>query len=243
MTGLDVQAAVTANALERRYGSVFALSGLSLEIPRGQTAAIFGSNGAGKTTLLKILAGLCTPSSGSVEILGQRLPTSATLRRRIGMLAHECWLYADLSARENLNYYAGLYGLGNDSNDRVSSMLSRVGLEQVSQRPVRTYSRGMLQRLSLARAVLHRPELLLLDEPFTGLDPDGAASLTTMLDELKDEGTTMVLASHDFTRALAVSDLAFVLHRGRVAWSSGTSLPTADEMTSVYSEAVKNGIR
>jgi heme exporter protein A len=229
-------AAVHASGLERRFGVVRVLCGLDLEVSRGESVVVFGSNGAGKTTLLRVLAGLCRPQRGSVEVLGTALPGDAALRRRIGLGGHDAFVYGDLSARENLAYYARLYRLG--ATARAEELLATVELTAAADRPARTYSRGMLQRLSLARALLHEPELLLLDEPFTGLDPHASSVLSAILGRLRSSEVTVVLTTHDFARGLAAADRALLLHDGVVAWDSGTVLPSLEEMEAVYAERV-----
>jgi heme exporter protein A len=223
--------AIVALGVERRFGPVRALRGVDLDVARGETLAVFGSNGAGKTTLLRILAGLLRPSAGTVHVLGQPAPGDAGVRRRLGVLGHESFVYGDLSGAENLEYYARLYGV--ESRTRVDELLDEVGLRDAASRLARTYSRGMAQRLSLARAVLHAPELLLLDEPFTGLDAIGADVLGAVLARLRAQGATVVLTTHDFERGLAAATSAVVLHRGRVAWQARGSLPGANAMRDI----------
>jgi heme exporter protein A len=228
-------AAVSVRRLERRFGAVAVLRGLDLDITRGECVAIFGPNGAGKSTLLRTLAGLLRADAGVVETLGVALPGGASLRRRIGYLGHDAFLYRDLDARENLDYYARLFGVKDGS--RVAALLEEVGLGRVASRRVATYSRGMQQRLGLARALLHEPELLLLDEPLTGLDPDGAAVLTRMLERVKSDGVTVLMATHDVVRALESATRAVVLDRGRVGWDSGNAaVPDAATLAARYAE-------
>ncbi len=222
--------------LERRFGVHRALRGVDLDLRVSHSLAVFGSNGAGKSTLLRVLAGLLVPSRGTVSVLGSELPASPALRRRIGMLAHDALVYGDLTARENLSYYARLYRIRD--HDRISEVLAAVELTPAADRTVRTYSRGMLQRLALARAILHEPELLLLDEPFTGLDPGGAARLVTLLRKLRDKNVTLVFTTHDLERGLELADRAVLLHAGRIAWHSGERLPDVGTMRSIYTEAV-----
>jgi heme exporter protein A len=157
------------------------------------------------------------PTSGSLTLFGSAA-TSRAARRRIGLVAHQSFLYPDLTARENLVFYAGLYGLS-DAARLVDAWLARVALEEAGDRPVRTFSRGMEQRLSLARALLHDPELVLLDEPWSGLDAAAADWLDRLLAELRVRGRTIVAATHDFARGLGVADRAIILHRGRIAWA------------------------
>jgi heme exporter protein A len=194
--------------------------------------ALFGSNGAGKTTLLRVLAGLLRPSSGRIELLGIPLPGSPELRRRIGVVAHDSFLYPDLSASENLRYYARLYGVSDAT--RIAELLANFGLEAVAHRTVRTYSRGMLQRLSLARAILHGPELLLLDEPFAGLDPAVSALLEQTLRSLHARGATIIFSRHDLDGGLRIAHRAVIMSGGRIAWDSGTTRPSIDEARDAY---------
>ncbi len=229
--------AVAVRGLERRFGTLRVLRGLDLEVAAGDTVAIFGSNGAGKTTFLRILAGLLSPDRGEVSLFGTPLPGPASLRRRIGVVAHDSYLYGDLTAAENLDYYGRLYGVAD--GDRSLSLLERVSLADAADRPVRTFSRGMLQRLALARAMLHEPDLVLFDEPFSGLDPTGATLLFETLDELKRAGCTILLTTHDFARGLGCADRAVMLHGGRVAWQSRDGVPTAAEMAEIFSAVVQ----
>jgi heme exporter protein A len=216
-----------------------ALKGVDLRVHTGSCVALFGSNGAGKTTLLRVLAGLLRPTSGQASILGVRLPGSPELRRRIGVVAHDSFLYPDLSAIENLRYYARLYRL-NDI-DRPRELLAHFGLQGVAERPVRTYSRGMSQRLSLARAILHRPEVLLLDEPFAGLDPAVSALLEQTLASLHLAGATIVFSSHDLQGGLRLAHRAVIMSGGRIAWDSGTSRPTIDDARDAYERTSVRG--
>jgi heme exporter protein A len=228
--------AVLAEGVERRYGNLRVLRGLELAIERPSVLALFGPNGAGKTTLLRLLAGLASPHRGRAQVFGAPLPGNAALRRRIGVVAHEAFVYGDLTARENLDYYARLYSVDDDA--RVTDIIEQVGLERAADRTARTFSRGMLQRLALARALLHRPDLLLLDEPFTGLDPQGVGRLIELLATEKARGTTMIITTHDFTHGLAVADRAAVLAGGRIQWDSEARLPDAREMAEIYSNTV-----
>ena len=230
--------AIQTRRLERRFGALRALRGVELDIPSGSTVALFGSNGAGKTTLLRVLAGLLRPSAGDAHILGSPLPGDAQLRRRIGVLGHDSFLYGDLTGAENLAYYARLYDVAD--RQRVDELLAELGLREAADRPARTYSRGMIQRLSLARAIIHDPELLLLDEPFTGLDPTGSTLLQDYLARLRSRGVTVFMTTHDFDRGLAAADLAIMLHRGRVAWRSDDVLPRPDAMRDIFERIVSS---
>ena len=192
----------------RAYGERVALAGVTLELEAGQTLAVFGANGAGKTTLLRILATLLRPHRGSVRVLGRELPREGwAVRGRVGFLGHDPLLYRDLTARENLRFHARLHGV---AFARIDTLLEAVGLERRGDEPVHTFSRGMIQRLAVCRAVLHEPELLLLDEPLAGLDPGAAAAVAPLL-----AGGTRVLISHDVERGLAEADVVLGLRGGR----------------------------
>ena len=192
----------------RAYGERVALTGVTLELEAGQTLAVFGANGAGKTTLLRILATLLRPHRGSVRVLGRELPREGwAVRGRVGFLGHDPLLYRDLTARENLRFHARLHGV---AFARIDTLLEAVGLERRGDEPVHTFSRGMIQRLAVCRAVLHEPELLLLDEPLAGLDPGAAAAVGPLL-----AGGTRVLISHDVERGLAEADVVLGLRGGR----------------------------
>ncbi len=210
-------------AAGRRFGPFVALEDTYLVIARGEALAVLGANGAGKTTLLRAAAGLLRPTSGTIELFGIALPGDAALRRRVGIVAHETFLYPDLTAAENLAFYAKLYGVSDST--RAAQLLAELGLADAAHRPVRTYSRGMAQRLSLARALLHGPEMLILDEPLAGLDPAGSALVEGMLRRARADGVTLLFTSHDFEGAARLATRAVLSERGRVAWDSqGTEL-------------------
>ena len=233
----DTPPAVEVLGVKRRFGSAPVLRGIDLAVGRGECVAMFGPNGAGKSTLLRTLAGLLRADSGTVRLFGRALPADSALRARIGYLGHDAFLYRDLDARENLAYYGRLYGVSDAA--RAEKLLEEVGLAGVGTRRVAGYSRGMLQRLGLARALLHRPDLLLLDEPLTGLDPEGAAVLTGILRDLAAGGVTVMMATHDIDRALESATRAIIVGRGRVAWDSGPgAAPDTATMTLRYGEAV-----
>jgi heme exporter protein A len=194
----------------RAYGERVALAGVTLELEAGRTLAVFGANGAGKTTLLRILATLLRPHRGAVRVLGRELPREGwAVRGRVGFLGHDPLLYRDLTARENLRFHARLHGV---AFARIDALLEAVGLERRGDEPVHTFSRGMVQRLAVCRAVLHEPELLLLDEPLAGLDPGAAAAVAPLI-----AGGTRVLISHDVEHGLAQADLVLGLRGGRPA--------------------------
>jgi heme ABC exporter ATP-binding subunit CcmA len=209
----SVAPALRIEALTRRYGEREALSELSVTLGAGATLAVLGANGAGKTTLLRVLATLLRPHAGVVEVLGASLPEQAwTVRGQIGLLAHEPLLYRELTARENLSYHARLHGVG---PERVELLLAELGLGQRADEPLRTLSRGMVQRAAVGRTVLHDPPLLLLDEPRANLDPAALAAVEPLIGA--ESGRTRVLCSHDPGGALEEADLVLGLRQGRVA--------------------------
>jgi heme exporter protein A len=215
---------VQITKLTKRYGNERALANVTLELTgrqrgsaTGSMCALLGHNGAGKTTLLGILSTLVSPNSGKVEYRADgKAVTGAAVRREIGLLAHASLCYAELTARENLALFAALYDV-DASAATVDAMLDRVGLEpRARDRVARTYSRGMLQRLSLARALLTRPSLLLLDEPFTGLDRGGALALGAELGTLRDAGAIVVVVTHDLEAIAGRADHVAILRRGQL---------------------------
>jgi len=202
---------IELEGLERRYGERVALAGVSVRVGEGETLSVLGSNGAGKTTLLRVLATLLRPHAGTVRVLGAELPAEAwKVRGRVGLLGHEPLLYLDLSARENLRYHARLHSAG---RGRVEEVLAAVGMERRGDEPVRELSRGMVQRVAAARAVLHDPPLLLLDEPRAGLDPAAAELLEPLIG--RASGRTRVLVTHDVERGRAEADHLLALKGGR----------------------------
>ena len=207
-----------AEGLARRFGGMTVLESVDLAVDAGEAVVLLGPNGAGKTTLLRILALLLAPSGGRLLLFGSdatRAP--AALRRRIGYVGHEISCYPELSAAENLAFYARLFGIS-EAPARISRLLAWAGLDGAGRRPVRAYSRGMGQRLALARALLHEPDLILLDEPFSGLDPDAVERLQQQLLELRAAGHSILLATHDVERAAPIASRLAILHRGRITW-------------------------
>jgi heme exporter protein A len=203
--------AIELDGLERRYGERVALSGVTVSVPQGATLAVLGANGAGKTTLLRVLAALLRPHGGTARVLGAELPGERwKVPGRVGYLGHEPLLYRQLTGRENLRYHARLHGV---DGPRVSQVLAAVGMERRADEPLQDLSRGMVQRLAAARAVLHDPPLLLLDEPRANLDPAAAELLESLIGRASER--TRVLVTHDVEGALAESDLALGLKAGR----------------------------
>ncbi|HEB91846.1 MAG TPA: ABC transporter ATP-binding protein [Deltaproteobacteria bacterium] len=220
--------------IEKRFGRVTAIRGLDFEIRPGESVAILGANGAGKSTLLRILAGLSRPSSGVFEAhafdapapdsggrhaSGRRLSRDA-LRGEIGYVGHATLLYGELTARENLVFAAGLHGRVPERR-RIDAILADARLADVADLRVGTFSRGMAQRLAIARAIVHEPPVLLLDEPFTGLDETSADRLSNQLVRLRADGRTLILITHHPNRAVELADRALVLHRGEIRATPG----------------------
>jgi heme exporter protein A len=216
VTALD-QVAVAK--VSKRYGSERALVNVSVELTARSMCALLGHNGAGKTTLLGILSTLVSPTAGRVTYRANGAEVQgAAVRREIGLLAHASLCYPELSARENLRLFAGLYEIDGSART-IEAMLDRVGLEpKARDRAARTYSRGMLQRLSLARALLTRPSLVLLDEPFTGLDRGGALALGGELASLRDAGAIVVVVTHDLEAIAGRTDHVTILRRGQLVF-------------------------
>jgi heme exporter protein A len=223
-------AAVCIEGLTRRYGEREALSDVSVSLPAGGTLVVFGPNGAGKTTLLRVLATLLRPHAGAVGVLGRSLPDEAwAVRGEIGLLGHEPLLYRELTARENLHYHARLHGVG---EERVRELLGELAMEGRADEPLRTLSRGMVQRVAVARAVLHDPSLLLLDEPYANLDPAAVELVAPLIGPESDR--TRVICSHDPTGGLAEADLVLGLRVGRLALLSDADRTDRREIAELY---------
>jgi heme exporter protein A len=223
-------AAVVLDGLVRRYGDRAALDGVSLTLERGATLAVFGANGAGKTTLLRILATLLRPHDGQARVLGGELPREGwRVRGRVGLLAHEPLLYRELSTRENLAFHARLHGV---PEARIEALVEAVGLRGRADEPLRTFSRGMAQRAAICRAVLHEPELLLLDEPYANLDPAAVARVGPLIG--RASGATRVVISHDVASGLAEADVVLGLRGGRQALLAPAAQVGADDVRALY---------
>ncbi len=218
----------------KSFGAINALDNFSLTLDRGRFIALFGPNGAGKTTLLKVVASLISPDQGEVTFDAPRKG-----RGSVGYVSHQTLLYPELTGFENLEFFARLYAL-RDRRERVSSMLEAIGLSEASERRVRGYSRGMKQRLALARALLNDPPLLLLDEPYTGLDRLGSRLLTEILEKLKSKGRTILLVTHSVQEGLRLCDQVVIQSRGSVVFSAPRSGFQEDDFEPIYFEAVSH---
>lgn len=216
---------IKVRKLIKRFGLKPVLRGLDFDVAQGEFVALLGPNGAGKTTFLRILASLAKPTLGEVWISGYRLPQQAPLvRRTLGVVSHQPLLYGDLTAEENLRFYGRMYDLP-DLQVRVEEGLNIVGLYERRRDLVRQFSRGMQQRLAIARAILHDPGVLLFDEPHTGLDQDAAAMLDGVLQDVAAKGRTVVMTSHDLARSADLASRIDILSKGLIAASvSGSQL-------------------
>lgn len=226
--------AIVLQEATKRYGGFAALDRVSLHVPQGAFLLLAGANGAGKSTLLRLLSGLCRPTEGTVLVGGDAPHRSVQARRRIGLLSHHSLLYDDLSAQENLRFFARLYGV-EDAQERVDRVLEETGLELRRDQRVGSFSRGMKQRLSLARALLHHPQLLLLDEPYTGLDQRAATELSQRLEALRGT-TTVVLVTHHMDEAVRLADRLVLLRRGRLRHQQRWDNADLDALRALYEE-------
>ncbi len=211
---------------------------LNLRVAAGEVLVLFGRNGAGKTTFLHLAATLMTPTEGQLIYGDDEESSSAEeIRRQIGLVSHASFLYPDLTVRENLAFYAQLYGLS-DTDSVVDEAIRHADLSVRADSPVRSLSRGMHQRLTIARAVLHRPSLLLLDEPYTGLDPVSADRLSALLTGFREQGTAAILTTHDLERGLAAADRVAILESGRLV-HEGTGSQDPKEFREVFTEVTQ----
>ena len=225
------------NALEvegvfKYYGDFAALRNVAVQVTPGSTVALLGRNGAGKTTLLRIIAGLSKPSRGSVNIFGADV-RGELARQKIGVLGHGISLYDELSAIENLTLFARLYGL-NEPKKKAIEWLDRTGLDRVRDGLVREFSRGMRQRLAVARAFIHDPEILLFDEPFTALDDRAIAVLQKLLDDAHAQGRTIVMSTHQLKEALVLATHVALIRRGEIAYTGERTQQMVDDTGYLY---------
>jgi len=229
---------IEVQSLTKVFGVNPVLRGLDLTVARGEFLTLLGPNGSGKTTLLRILGALSRPTAGSVRIGGWELPREADfVRRQLGVVSHQPLLYDNLTAEENLIFFARLYDLPVEQRaGRIRAVLQRVGLWRRARDVVRTYSRGMVQRLAIARAVLHDPAVLLLDEPYTGLDQDAAALLDDLLREVAIGGRTVIMTTHDLGRGHRLADRIAILSRGQIAFDAPSSAIDPDALPSLYAD-------
>lgn len=226
-----------ATALEKWYGPHPAVRGISFTLSSGEFLTLFGPNGAGKTTLLRLLAGSLRPTRGEIRFAGDDGDDEHGWRRRIGVLSHQTYLYGQLTAEENLRFYGRLYGL-RDLPSRIDALLEQVGLQDRRTELVRNFSRGMQQRLALARTLLHEPEMVLLDEPYTGLDPHAARMLRGVLEHLRDGRRTILLVTHNLSQGLELADRVVIQAGGRWVFDAPRSSIDSATFEQLYSERV-----
>jgi heme exporter protein A len=229
---------ITVKKLVKRFGLKTVLRGVDFEVQPGEFVALLGPNGAGKTTFLRILASLSRPSLGEVNIAGYQLPNQAAqVRARLGVVSHLPLLYGDLTAEENLRFYGRMYGLM-DLEQRITEVLEMIGLEARRRDLVRTFSRGMQQRLAIGRAVLHDPDVILFDEPYTGLDQDASSMLDEVLKTVAAKGRTVVMTSHDLARAEDLATRFDILSRGVIAATATPRQLKKSNLLSFYKESL-----
>ena len=229
---------ITVKKLVKRFGLKTVLRGVDFEVQPGEFVALLGPNGAGKTTFLRILSSLSRPSLGEVNIAGYKLPhEAAQVRARLGVVSHLPLLYGDLTAEENLRFYARMYNIPNYEL-RITEILEMVGLEARRRDVVRTFSRGMQQRLTIGRAVLHDPDVVLFDEPYTGLDQDASAMLDDVLKAVAAKGRTIVMTSHDLARAEDLATRFDILSRGVISASASRKELKRTNLLAFYKQAL-----
>jgi ABC-type multidrug transport system ATPase subunit len=220
---------IRLRGVTKTFGATVALRGIDLDVPSGSYVALMGANGAGKSTLLKIVSGLAVPTKGTVTVAGVEMRRAGPrLRARVGIVGHESMLYPDLTPRENLRFHAKLFGV-RDSRSAIERTTELLSVGHVLDRPVRTLSRGTRQRVALARALLHDPSVILLDEPYTGLDEAAAASLSALLEDLATPERVLLVTLHDVARAISGPRRLVVLSDGRIVLDE----PTTDRATDV----------
>jgi heme exporter protein A len=237
----DVPLEIETKNLTKDFGHRQALRGVDLELPAGEFLTIIGPNGAGKSTLLRCIAGLSKPTRGQVLLRGQPLDVNATeVRRRIGLVSHQTLLYDDLTAVENLRFYGRMYDVER-LDSRIDELLGRLGLLRRAHDPVRTYSRGMQQRLAIARALLHRPSLILLDEPYTGLDEQATEQLHDMLRTMESGDQTLIMTTHNLNTVVQVGSRVAILVDGRVAYDAPRRPFSLESLSALYREVIGAG--
>jgi heme exporter protein A len=237
--GRRMQPMIEVRKLVKRFGLKTVLRSVDFEVQPGEFVALLGPNGAGKTTFLRILASLSRPAMGDVRIAGYRLPEqAAAVRRRLGVVSHLPLLYGDLTAEENLQFFGRMYGVVN-LEDRITEVLELVGLLARRSDLVRTFSRGMQQRLAIGRAVLHDPDVMLFDEPHTGLDQEASAMLDRVLQEVAARGRTVVMTSHDLARSGDLASRFDILSRGTIAASVQRSDIDPNQLLAFYRQTIQ----
>jgi len=226
--------AIEVKGITRRFGEKLVLRGIDLGIQHGEFLTILGPNGAGKTTFIKVLATLLRPSTGSVLVNGMDLrDSSMEIRRRIGVVGHQTYLYDELTVYENLKFYGTMYDVPN-LEERIHELVIKVGLAPRLHDRVRTLSRGMQQRLSIARAIIHKPSIVLLDEPETGLDKNASEILVELLNALDSGKRTVIMATHNLERGLEMSDHIVILSKGKIAYKEAKQYLDLPSLKNAY---------
>jgi heme exporter protein A len=234
MTESKEEIILQVQGLTKTFGPVKALQGIDLTLHRGEFLTVFGPNGAGKTTLIKILSSLVKPSAGTFTIANyQAKEHGDTIRRLIGVISHHTFLYQQLTAYENLRFYGEMYAVP-ALESRITQLLAEMGLNHRAHDPVRTFSRGMQQRLSIARALLHDPSLLFLDEPYTGLDPHASQLLRDMLLRLHDRERSVIMTTHNLTRGLEMCDRVAIQVAGKIVYQAAKAEIDVDTFPQLY---------
>ena len=234
--------AISVRDIKKNFGFIEAVRGVSFDLRKGEFLTLLGPNGAGKTTLLNMLSSLTRPTSGTAIVAGCNvLDGDPALRKEIGVISHSSYLYADLSAFENMLFYAKIYGLENPK-DRAVEVVAEVGLKARLHDRVRTFSRGMLQRLSIARATIHNPSVLFLDEPYTGLDQHASSLFKDYLQSLHTQKRTLILTTHDIQRGFEMCDWVAILVRGRIVYMERAESIERADLENIYIETVKKNM-
>src|ERR1051326_6760451 len=230
--------AIESENIQKSFGSFVALAGITMQVKRGEFLALFERNGAGKTTFLKIAATLMRSTQGKLIMESLNISDEPErVRSKIGFLSHNTYVYRDLSPLQNLHFFARLYGV-RDAETRIPALLDRVGLKRRANDPVRAFSRGLQQRIGIARVFLHNPSLLLLDEPYTGLDANAVQMLDELLDESVRAGQTVLLTTHDIEQGLRAASRAAIIDRGKVVFDGETRGQTVRD---AYDQYVRHG--
>ncbi|MER3447535.1 MAG: sodium ABC transporter ATP-binding protein [Candidatus Dadabacteria bacterium] len=230
---------IIAEGVTKSFGNIQALYGIDLGVRKGEFLTVFGPNGAGKTTLIKLLATLAKPTSGRLIVANHDIKKEPNrVRGLIGVISHEPYLYGNLSALENIRFFASLYGVS-QAEEKAVDLIKRVGLESRMHDLVRTFSRGMQQRLAVARAIIHEPKILLLDEPYTGLDQHGGRIFGDLLRWLKSQNRTIIMTTHSLTEGLGISDKVAILDNGKIIYESDADGVEIARFKEIYFEIIK----
>jgi heme exporter protein A len=243
-SGMNSEHYIEARGLVKKFGHKTALRNIDIFLTEGDSLALFGPNGAGKSTLIQVLCSLLQPTSGSVRIAGYEARSDReALHQIIGLIGHQTFLYPDLTAFENLKFYGAMYGVAR-LNDRIPEVLDLVGLSDFRNDVIQNFSRGMQQRLSIGRAIIHDPRIIFLDEPFTGLDQQGSEDFVKLILQFRDQGKTVIMASHHLHLGIKLCDRAAILKAGRIVYLQDVAHISPDDFKQIYSQKVgENALR